>query len=323
MPSFVGDSHQTTLKSDVTVSGHALFAGTAVTATMRPAPADSGIRFRRIDLPGRPEVSALIDCVIDRPRRTALRLGDASVEMVEHCLSAFAGLQIDNALIEVSGPEPPVGDGSAAIFVEALERAGTVTLPAPRRPLVLSAPITIRDGETMIAAFPATGSVSDYLYILDYGADSPLGRQVHSVRLTPDAYREQIARARTYSTHAEAKAMWDRGLFKHLTPRDMLVIGDQGPIENVYRYENEPVRHKLLDMIGDLSLVGRPIVGRFIAVRSGHSLNHRLAREMAARWRPSGSSPASEPPMDLHSLIGYLKQRFPTPFVERVNALLA
>lgn len=324
MPCHERDSVQQTLKSDTMVSGHALFRGTAVSATLRPGSPNSGIVFRRVDLPGNPEIPAVIDFVFDCPRRTALRRGTATIEMVEHCLSALAGLGIDNAIIDVTGPELPAGDGSASIFADAVRRAGISPQIAAREPIIITEPITVRDGDTLITALPAEGACGEYLYVLDYGPTSPLGRQVHSLTLTPTSYTEQIARARTYSTLAEASAMWDRGLFKHLTPKDMLVIGEHGPIDNEYRFEDEPVRHKLLDMVGDLSLVGRPLLGRFVAVRSGHSLNHRLAREIVAHSRPSGNpSKEAEPAMDIQSVLDFLRQRFPIALVDRVSAFLA
>lgn len=315
-------SIQQTLKSAVALSGQGLFAGAPVTATLRPAPAHSGITFRRSDLPGAPEIPASIDYVVDRPRRTSLRRGDASVEMVEHCLSALSGLGVDNAVVDVNAPELPAGDGSAANFVDAIRSVGTVPQQSAREPLVVREPITVRDGEAMVTALPAEGLDSEFLYVLDYGPTSPITRQVHSFTLSPAAYAEQIAPARTFSTLDEARAMWDRGFFKHLTTKEMLVIGDQGPVDNAYRLQDEPVRHKLLDMVGDLALVGRPLIGRFVAVRSGHALNHRLARELVARFKPSngtsGIAVPVEPALDIQSILGILPHRYPMVLVDRV-----
>jgi UDP-3-O-[3-hydroxymyristoyl] N-acetylglucosamine deacetylase/3-hydroxyacyl-[acyl-carrier-protein] dehydratase len=313
---------QQTLKSAVALSGHGLFAGAPVTATLRPASAGSGIVFRRSDLPGTPDIPASIDYVIDRPRRTSLRRGEASVEMVEHCLSALSGLGVDNAVIDVNAPELPAGDGSASNFVDAIRSVGTVPQQSAREPLVVREPITVRDGEAMVTALPADGEDSEFLYVLDYGPTSPIARQVHSFTLSPVAYAEQIAPARTFSTLDEARAMWDQGFFKHLTAKEMLVIGDQGPVDNAYRLQDEPVRHKLLDMVGDLALVGRPLVGRFVAVRSGHALNHRLARELVTRFKPAGDEARTvspvEPALDIQSILGILPHRYPMVLVDRV-----
>lgn len=318
-------SRQHTIGAATEVRGFGLFTGSPVSVVIRPAPPGTGLVFRRGDLPDTPEIPAAVDFVIDRPRRTSLQRGDASVEMVEHCLSALVGLGVDNAYADVIGPELPVGDGSAAPFVDAIRQAGVVDQGQPRDPLVVREPVTVRDGEATLTALPAEGNESEFLYVLDYGPGSPLGRQVHAFTLTPRDYAEQIAPARTFSTLAEARAMWDRGLFKHLSPKEMLVIDDKGPIENSYRFEGEPARHKLLDMVGDLALVGRPLKGRFIAVRSGHSLNHRLARELVSRFMPAGrpAAPAipAAPALDINAILGLLPHRYPMVLVDRVLEL--
>lgn len=319
---------QRTLRGPAVVRGTGLFTGAVVTATLRPAQGDSGITFRRVDLPGSPTIPARIEHVVERHRRTCLAHDQATIELTEHCLSALAGLGVDNAMIDVDGPELPAGDGSAAPYTDALASAGLVDQPQPRRPLVISEPVTVRDGEAMVTALPGDGGESELLYVLDYGPGSPIGRQVHAFRLGPAAYASEIAPARTFSTRSEAEAAWEKGLFKHLTPRDMLVVGDAGPIDNAWRFEGEPARHKLLDLVGDLALVGRPIRGRIIAVRSGHALNHRLARELVERSRGEvrpattgvpGSSPVTgTPAMDIRSIMRFLPHRYPMILVDRV-----
>jgi len=323
------DEQQRTLRSSAEVRGVGLFTGASVTATLRPGEAGGGIQFRRIDIAGAPMIPARVECVVARPRRTTLRSGQAEVEMVEHCLSALAGLGVDNAVVEVNGPELPACDGSALPFVEAIDRAGTVEQDAPRSAIVITEPLTLREGDATIAALPADSSSLDLMYILDYGEDSPIGRQAHTVSLdpaSPQTYRTQIAPARTYSAQSDAEAMWERGLFKHLSPKDMLVIGAAGPIDNSYRFPEEPVRHKLLDMIGDLALVGRPIRGRIVAMRSGHALNHRLAKTLAetARLADAGQPAlglAGAPPgaaMDIRAIMQHLPHRYPMILIDRV-----
>jgi UDP-3-O-[3-hydroxymyristoyl] N-acetylglucosamine deacetylase/3-hydroxyacyl-[acyl-carrier-protein] dehydratase len=314
---------QQTLKAEALVRGFGLFSGVNVSARIRPAEPDTGIVFRRADLPGAPEVPAVVDFVIELPRRTVLKRGEASVELVEHCLSALAGLGVDNAIVEVTGPELPAGDGSASIFVDAIRAAGIIGQHMPREPLVIREPVTVRDDHAVVTALPAEGAESEFLYVLDYGPGSPLGRQVHSFTLTPTAYIEQIAPARTFSTLPEARAAWDRGFFKHLSPKEMLVIGEKGPVDNAYRFEHEPARHKLLDLVGDLALVGRPLKGRIVAVRSGHALNHRLARELVSRFRPAALRPttSAEPVMDIRAILDLLPHRYPMVLVDRVLEL--
>ena len=296
-----------------------MFSGASVTATIHPSDADHGIVFRRSDLPGSEPIPAHVENVVYRPRRTALQVGEAVVETVEHCLSGLAGLGVDNALIELDGPELPAGDGSAMPFVAAVENAGLVDQDAPRRPLAVTEPLTIREGDAMIAAFPNGGAGMDVLYDLDFGEGTFIGRQIHAFTLDPASYTEKIAPARTFSTIEDAQRARDAGLFSHLTPKDMLVIGESGPIENALRFDDEPVRHKLLDLIGDLSLVGRPLHGRIVASRSGHQLNQRMAKALLDRERDTETSLA--PAMDIRQIMRLLPHRYPMVLVDRVLEL--
>ncbi len=310
---------QRTVAAPTKISGRGLFTGQSVTATIHPAEAGAGISFRRSDLPGAEAIPAHVDYVTSRPRRTALQLGDAVVETVEHCLSGLVGLGVDNALVEVDGPELPAGDGSAMPFVTAIENAGTVEQDAPREPLVVTEPITIRQGDAMIAAFPNGGAGMDVLYDLDYGPSSVISRQIHAFTLEPESYAEKIAPARTFSTLADAEKLREAGLFTHLSPKEMLVIGEAGPIDNAFRFEDEPVRHKLLDLIGDLALVGRPLCGRVVASRSGHHLNQRMAKALLEQ--ASSAETALAPAMDIRQIMRLLPHRYPMVLVDRVLEL--
>ncbi|HBS28380.1 MAG TPA: 3-hydroxyacyl-[acyl-carrier-protein] dehydratase FabZ [Phycisphaerales bacterium] len=315
----LNDEPQHTLAAPATVTGRGLFSGGPATLTLRPEAPGRGIRFRRTDLPAQPDIPALIDRLTHRPRRTALQEGDASVETVEHVLSALAGLGVDNALIELDAPEVPAGDGSAQPFTDAIQRAGVQEQDAPRSAFIVDEPIMLREGDAMISALPSEAAGTEILYALDFGPRSPIPRQVHSFTVAPTAYLEQIAPARTFSTREEAEALWQRGMFKHLSPREMLVVGDAGPIDNAYRFEGEPVRHKVLDLLGDLSLVGVPVRGRIVAVRSGHALNHRLAREVFSLIHPDGLPPApAAPAMDIRAIMRMLPHRYPMILVDRV-----
>ena len=315
-----GDLVQRTVASPVTLEGYGLFTGSAVSATIRPAEEGSGIRFVRSDLPGRPAIPASVSHVAEAPRRTVLRAGEARVETVEHCLGALAGLGIDNAVVEVKGPELPAGDGSAAMFVDAVGRAGVVEQGAIRQPIVVREPITVREGEATLAIVPSASSSLEIVYMLDYGEGSPIARQTHACALTPESFASEIAPARTFSTAAEARAARDMGMFAHLTPRDMLVIDTTGPIDNTLRFANEPARHKLLDLLGDISLVGRPILGRLVAYRSGHALNHRLAKEITARFGEREAE-SGKPAMPIASILRVLPHRYPMILIDRVLEL--
>jgi len=227
-------------------------------------------------------------------RNTTLALGAGHVAAtVEHLLAALAGLNIWNAWITLSGPEVPVLDGSALPFAQAFaanlapltsQSTGSQAARAALAPLVLTTTITVeRDGASITAAPPPAGSPLSYTYSLDYGPDSPLRPQ--SATWTGDAadFATNIAPARTFSLEHEARAAHKLGLFRHLSPRDMLVIGARGqPIDNDWRVEHEPAKHKLLDLIGDLALLGRPLHAAITAHRSGHHLTHELMRQIIA-----------------------------------------
>lgn len=325
-------SRSITLLAPATVSGRGLFTGTPGAVTIRPAPPRHGIRLRRTDL--RVEggtFPATVGHVVPEARRTVLAADPealraavsaggpgaaatmASVQTVEHLLSALWGLGITDALVEVEGPEIPAGDGSADPFVEALLGAGLTaagdkgSAPTPT-PAIIREPIRVRDGGSLIEALPldepvlqaalaGTGPAAFFTYHLDYtefpiaalaaAACRRIPAQTASIALplladdrSRTEYARRVAPARTFCLVEEAQAMRQAGLFTHLSPRDMLVIGDDGPIANAYRLDCEPARHKLLDLIGDLALCGRPIVGRIIATRSGHAQNHEMARQL-------------------------------------------
>jgi UDP-3-O-acyl-N-acetylglucosamine deacetylase len=286
-----------TLVQPVELSGRGLFTGQSAALRIAPAESGSGIRFHCADRGGA-EIPAFIEHVAPAPqgmppRNTTLRNGDASVMTVEHLLSALAGIGIADAAIEIRGPEVPMFDGSSLKFVESILRVGFRTLPlAEASPLIVKYPLGVRAGEATITAQPRIRPGALYRYELEYGPSAPISTQQAEIEIIPfeetlpDGYGSfrdyctQIAPARTFCLAEEAKQMAAAGLFQHLTPRDMLVIGAGGPIDNALRFANEPARHKLLDLIGDLALVGRPIEGEIIASRSGHALNHAMARAL-------------------------------------------
>lgn len=274
----------------VSITGTGLFTGRPAACTIRPAAAGAGICFRRTDLPGSPTVAALIanlSTAAARPafeklpaRHTALAGPGVRILTVEHILSALTGLGITDTLIDIEGDELPIGDGSAAPFAERLAEAGITDLSATITPIALDRPLSVSDASgARIDALPA--EAPHYSYHLDYGPASPIPAQSASWSGDPADYTANIAPARTFCLEHEARAMQALGLFNALTPRDMLVFGPRGPIDNTLRSPNEPARHKLLDLIGDLSLAGRPILARIAANRSGHALNHEMARLLA------------------------------------------
>lgn len=321
MPTVIPDQKQQTLERAASVEGVGLFTGKPARMTLHPAGAGAGIVFTRVDLEGEPEVPATVEHVVQRPRRTMLERNGASVETVEHCLSALAGMGIDNARIEIDGPEVPAGDGSAGLFVEAIESAGVREQDGHRNVFEVTEPITVREGDAVIAALPNGGDAgAEYVYVLDYGDASPIGRQAHTFALESGDYARSIAPARTFSTEEDARAARAAGMFAHLTTKDMLVIGEGGPIDNTFRFADEPVRHKMLDLIGDLALSGVSVRGRIVATKSGHALNHQMARALkeAARRAAAGQPVVPEPAMDIKSILRLLPHRYPMILVDRV-----
>lgn len=287
------------LVAPAAVEGVGLFTERPVRCTIRPAPAGAGIAFRRTDLPGSPRVPASIASLCSRPvhpafaqippRHTAVVAADdvgAVVYTTEHVLGVLAGLGLTDATIELDGPELPIGDGSGAPFADALVRAGLTRHQGTPDSVVVEQRISLQspDGRASIVAEPLKpGESPVYRYELDYGEGAPLRPQIAEWRGDPDEFLREIAPARTFSLAAEAAQMQALGLFRSFTPADLLVIDDSGrPIDNAWRFPDEAARHKLLDLIGDLALVGRPIRARITASRAGHALNHAMARALAS-----------------------------------------
>ncbi len=314
-------SKQHTLAGDVVVAGKGLLLGEDANVTFLPAPPGHGIVFEREDLNPPVQIPALVGNVTERARRTTLKAGDASIETVEHCLSALAGLRIDNALIRIDGPELPCGDGSAAPFAEPLSEVGLVEQDAPRKVFKVTEPIVVEDGDAMLAALPIDEHEMKVVFDLDYGANSDrIRHQTQAYCSSNGDYMHEISRARTFSLEEEAKALWERGMCRHLTPKDVLVIGDDGPIDNAYRFDNEPVRHKIVDLLGDLYLIGGEIQGRIVAHKSGHAMNRRLCLKILEqdmvnqRQEAVGKGRA----MDIRAIQRLLPHRYPMLLVDRV-----
>jgi len=271
---------QRTLKRPASVSGFGYWSGRQNRVGFTPAPAGSGVVFVRADLEGRPAIPASFACREEVSSRTNLRVGAARVEMVEHALSALAGLGIDNCVVEVHGEELPGLDGSALAFVEAIEAAGVEEQGGAVDPLVVEAVIRVGDDTAWIEASPPRCAGLSVEYELDYGA-GPIGRQVLALQITPEAYRVSLAAARTFLPAEDAQRLREAGRGLAATTGDLLVFGPDGPIGNTLRWPDECVRHKVLDLVGDLSLAGRPIHAHLRACRSGHRLNGRLAERLA------------------------------------------
>jgi UDP-3-O-acyl N-acetylglucosamine deacetylase len=271
---------QRTIGRSASVRGFGYLSGEDVEVEFRPAAAGSGLRFVRSDLAERTEIPARLENRIDAERRTVLESRGVRVEMVEHVLAALTGLGIDNCEIRTSAPELPCGDGSALPFVEALDKAGFVELGVPRHVLMVVARARVGDGETWVEARPTITGGLTLEYHLDYGSSGPIGRQSISIEATEEVFRTELAPCRTFLLREEADAMRAAGIGRRVTPENLLVLDRDGPVDNTLRFADECARHKTVDMIGDLALVGRPILGHIVACRSGHRLNAELGRAL-------------------------------------------
>jgi UDP-3-O-[3-hydroxymyristoyl] N-acetylglucosamine deacetylase/3-hydroxyacyl-[acyl-carrier-protein] dehydratase len=275
-------SQQRTIKSEARVSGRGLFGGEDAKVVFKPADINTGRVFVRTDLPDPVRIPALPTSIVPQGRRTTLGFGNATIETVEHVLAAIHALGIDNIIIEVDGRELPSLDAGSVEFVRALNRAEIVEQQAPARELVIQKEIYIGEsnGEAAVYALPAPGQGLNLTYDCDYEGHTGLPRQVYSCQLNPLTFERNIAPSRTFLLETEAKRLVAAGIGTHLTPKDVLVISSDGPIRNSYKFPDECARHKTLDLIGDLALVGRHISGRIMAYKSGHSLNQQLVKKL-------------------------------------------
>jgi UDP-3-O-[3-hydroxymyristoyl] N-acetylglucosamine deacetylase/3-hydroxyacyl-[acyl-carrier-protein] dehydratase len=250
--------------------------------TFAPGAPNTGIRFRRVDLEGKPELEARVDHVVDTNRSTTLGRGALKVQTVEHVLAAFAGCEIDNAIVEIDANEPPIADGSAREYVRMIDSVGADILPATREPFRLQEPIEIQVGESIMSVFP-----HDSLKISCTSADAG-GRftQFFSTEVSPQNWRKELAQARTFCFFEEIEYLFKNGLIKGGSLENAVVIREDAVLTNEpLRYAEEFVRHKMLDIVGDLSLLGRPLLAHIVAIKPSHHANVELARAIQAQMR--------------------------------------
>ncbi len=269
---------QRTLKSVIRATGVGLHTGEKVAMTLRPAPPNSGIVFRRIDLSKPVDIVADAFKVTDTRLCSALEAGGARVATVEHLMSAFAGLGIDNAFVDLTGSEVPIMDGSAAPFVFLIQSAGIEQQPAPKRFFRIKRPVEVRDGEKWARFEPFDGFKLSFSIEFDHPAFER-SAQTATVDFADTSYVKEVARARTFGFIQEVEALRDSGLALGGSLDNAIVV-DEYRVLNAegLRYTDEFVKHKLLDAIGDLYLIGHPLIGAFSAHKSGHALNNRLLR---------------------------------------------
>jgi len=311
---------QKTIKSEGKIAGRGLFGGKETKVTFRPAPANAGVTFVRTDVPEPVRISAVAPNIAQRSRRTTIKKGPVSIETIEHCLAAINALEIDNVVVEVNGSELPAPDCSCAEYFKVLKRAGIVEQNVKRKEYVISKPITITSGDASIYALPYSDDGLSLTYDLDYGGHTGISRQIFSCRLTPDDFERHLAPARTFLLEAEAKQFRARGMGTHVSPRDLLVINSDGPIKNSFRFPNECVRHKIVDLVGDLALVGRAVKGRIVAYKSGHSLNQQLVRKLyeAAQRQERIEKFGTDAVLDISRIQKILPHRYPFLLVDKI-----
>jgi UDP-3-O-[3-hydroxymyristoyl] N-acetylglucosamine deacetylase/3-hydroxyacyl-[acyl-carrier-protein] dehydratase len=262
--------------------------------TFLPAPPNSGLRFRRVDLEGNPEVEARVENVTDTTRSTTLSKGSVKIHTVEHVLASFAGYGIDNAIIELDANEPPIGDGSAREYCRLLQNAGILPQSERRELLRVVEPIELQMGETTMSIFR-----HERLKISCTSADKE-GRftQFYSLEISPETWEKEIARARTFCFFEEIEFLIKNGLIRGGSLENAVVIRDDAVLTTEpLRYPEEFVRHKILDIVGDLALLGRPVCGHIVAIKPSHSANCELARQLDAQMRrPFETARAFSPP---------------------------
>lgn len=271
---------QHTIAKPAEVAGFGFWSGQDNRVEFRPADVGTGLVFVRRDLAGSPRIPAVVANRIETPLRTTLVSEGVAVEMVEHVLAACSGLEVDNCEIWVDRPEMPGCDGSSQPFVDALTQAGIVEQAALRERLVVDEVTRVGDDESWVEIRPRPRGGFSLRYRLDYGSDSAIGRQTIELVITPSGFRRELAPARTFLLETEAEWLRSRGLGTRVTVKDLVVFDDNGPVGNELRYEDECVRHKALDLVGDFALAGCQIVGQVIAHRSGHRLNAELVRAL-------------------------------------------
>ena len=319
---------QQPLANDVVIRGTGLHTGQPVTMRVLPAPADAGIVFIRTDLPHRPVIPALAPYAVDTTvgRRTILAKDGVEVQTVEHFMAALWGAGIDNAYVELSGPEVPGLDGSAQPFLAHVQAAGLTAQTSPRKRFVVREPIVVEHGESCVAVFPAPEF--SIAYTLSY-AHPVLKAQFTAFPMNGESFARTIAPARTFCLEEEAETLRAQGFGKGSTVENTLVIGRNGVIQNTLRFDDECARHKVLDLIGDLYLLGAPLQGKVVAVKSGHRVNLKLIRKLTQareQWRLGALRSESRevmvgPQLDITQIEKILPHRYPFLLVDRILSL--
>ena len=342
---------QRTIKAEVTVSGVGLHTGQPVNMTFKPAAENHGYKFKRVDLPGQPVIDADVDNVTDTSRGTTISQNGASVNTVEHVLASMVGLEVDNVMIELDGPETPIMDGSSIMFLEALERVGFKDQEADREYYTIPYNIhyTEPDRKVEMVAMP----LDDYRFTCMIDYNSPVLGSQHAAITTLSEFKKEIASCRTFCFLHELEMLLEHNLIKggdlnnaivvvdkdvskeelkHLAKifnRDDIDVAREGILNNIeLRHQNEPARHKLLDMIGDLALVGVPLKGHIMAARPGHAANIAFAKKIKAQIKKERNKkhvhvydPNAKPVYDTVQVMNILPHRYPMLMIDKILEL--
>ncbi|MEM8867048.1 MAG: bifunctional UDP-3-O-[3-hydroxymyristoyl] N-acetylglucosamine deacetylase/3-hydroxyacyl-ACP dehydratase [Verrucomicrobiota bacterium] len=324
---------QRTILREVSISGKSLHTGEEVHLTLKPAPENHGILFKRTDLFGKPEIKPIIDLVDDLVRSTTIADGHAKVHTVEHVLSALNGCGVDNVLIEMDASEPPILDGSAKHFVNLIQQAEPVEQEADREYFKLEEPVSVTRGASSIIALPHDG----FRITCTSTDDRGIHTQHLSLDIDPETYIAQVAPSRTFTIYEDIEELLKLGKIKGGSLDSAIVIkGDTIMSKEPLRFEDEFVRHKMLDIIGDIILVGIPVKAHIIAVRPGHALNAELSKalrkkiqEKAKGAKKAASAKAKQPveahqkTIDIRGVMNLLPHRYPFVLIDRIIEIVS
>ncbi len=318
---------QHTIKKDVSLEGEGLHTGNRVKITLKAAAANTGIIFVRVDLPGCPSVKADISNVLDSkriPRRTSLGKEGFEIHTIEHLMAVLAGLGIDNLMVEINNSEIPGLDGSGLEFIEAIKKSGIEEQNAERKYFLVKEPVWVEEKDALLAVFPYSNFKISYT--LDY--DHPVLRsQYISLEMNSATFEKEISSFRTFVLQSEVEELKKIGLGRGASYENTLVVTEDGVLKNTLRSPDEFVRHKVLDLVGDLSLLGLPIRGNVVAIKSGHPLNIKLVKklyEQKSRYELGGVAGGytfTGNELDIFQIMQILPHRYPFLFVDRILSL--
>jgi UDP-3-O-[3-hydroxymyristoyl] N-acetylglucosamine deacetylase/3-hydroxyacyl-[acyl-carrier-protein] dehydratase len=330
---------QQTLNRPASYAGVGLHSGNRVTMSFLPAGPNTGVKFRRVDLEGKPEIEARVENVVENNRSTTIARGNTKIHTVEHVLATFAGYGVDNAIVELDANEPPIADGSAREYCRMVQTAGVIAQDERREPYTITEPIELEMGETVMTLFP------DDVFKITCTSSDKQGRftQHYSTELSPKTWERELSHARTFCFYEEIAYLINNGLIRGGSLENAVVIRDDAVLTTEpLRYPDEFVRHKMLDIVGDLSLLGRPVHGHLIAVKPSHAANCELVRRIIAQMRkpmvaartfsppPPNAKPAAGPAgepvsvpdgdeaMDIRKVMQILPHRYPFLMVDRI-----